>query len=72
MGKRITLAGLETEYLAFEGMKRILGINPLAGVIESRSGQIWGQFGGISKFSWHRICIYREKVVILQQPEMAG
>ena len=72
MGKQITLTGWKTEYLAFEGTKRLLGINTLAGVIESRSGQIWRQFDGIINFSWHRICIYRKKAVILQQPEMAG
>ena len=72
MGKQNTLANRKTEYLAFEGTKRLLGINPLAGRIESRSGQIWRQFGGIIKFSWHRICIYRKKAVPLQQPEMAG
>ena len=72
MGKRITLAGWKTEYLAFEGMKRLLGINTLAGVIKSRRGQIWRQFVGRSKFSLHRICIYRKKAVPLQQPEMAG
>lgn len=70
--KRITLAWWKTEYLAFEGTKRLLGINPLAWWIKSRSGQIWRQFGGICNFSWHRICIYRKKAVILQQPEMAG
>lgn len=30
MWERITLAVWETEYLAFEGTKRFLGINPLA------------------------------------------
>ena len=72
MDKQITLTERKTEYLAFEGMKRFLGINPLAGLIESRSGQIWRQFVGIINFSWHRICTYRKKAVILQQPEMAG
>ena len=72
MGKQITLMDRKTEYFAFEGIKRILGINPLAGWIESSSGQIWRQFGGFINFSWHRICIYREKAVPLQQPEMAG
>ena len=38
MGKLITLTGWKTEYLAFEGTERFLGINPLAGWIESRSG----------------------------------
>ena len=72
IGKRITLSEWETEYLAFEGTKILLGINPLAGRIDSLSGQIWRQFGGLCNFSWHRICIYRKKAVPLQQPEMAG
>ena len=71
-GKQTTLTDMKTEYLAFDGTKRFLGINPLAGWIESRSGQIWRQFDGIINFSWHRICIYRKKAVPLQQPEMAG
>ena len=40
MWKQITLTGWKTEYLAFEGTKRFLGINTLVGRIESRSGQI--------------------------------
>ena len=72
MGKQTILAEQKTEYLAFDGTKRFLGINPLAGGIESRSGQIWRQFDGLINFSWYRICIYRKKAVILQQPEMAG
>ena len=64
--------GGKTEYLAFEGTKRFLGINPLAVRIESRSGQILRQFDGLSKFSWHRICIYRKKAVPLQQPKSVG
>ena len=74
-GKQITLTGWtkrKTEYLAFERTKRFLGTNTLAGWIESRSGQIWRQFCGIINFSWHRICIYRKKAVILQQPLMEG
>lgn len=66
------LDGWKTEYLAFKGTKILLGINPLAGRIESRSGLIWRQFDGICKFSWHRICIYRKKAVILQQPKSVG
>ena len=65
MGKLITLTERKTEYLAFEGTKRLLGINPLAGGIESRSGQIWRQFDGIINFSWHRICIYTKKTTAL-------
>ena len=72
IGKQITLTDRETEYLAFEGTKIFLGINPLAGGIESRSGQIRRQFDGISNFSWHRICIYRKKAVPLRQPLMEG
>lgn len=72
MGKQITLTGWKTEYLAFDGTKRLLGINPLEGRIESRSGLILRQFGGFSNFSWHRICIYRKKAVPLQQPLMVG
>ena len=72
MGKQTTLTDRKTEYLAFDGTKRFLGINPLAVRIESRSGQIWRQFDGIINFSWHRICIYRKKAVPLQQPLMEG
>ena len=72
MEKQIILTDRKTEYLALAGTKRLLGINPLTGRIESRSGQIWRQFDGIIKFSWHRICIYRKKAVILQQPLMEG
>ena len=72
IGKQITLTDRKMEYFEFDGTKRLLGINPLAGGIESRSGQIWRQFDGIRNFSWHRICIYREKAVILQQPLMVG
>ena len=72
MGKQITLTDGENEYLAFDGTKRLLGINPLAGGIESRSGQIWRQFDGLCNFSLRRICIYRKKAVILQQPLMVG
>ena len=72
MAKQITLTDRKTEYLAFEGTKRFLGINPLAVRIESRSGQILRQFGGLINFYWNRICIYRKKAVILQQPLMEG
>ena len=72
IGNRITLTEQKTEYFAFDGTKILLGINPLAVRIESRSGQILRQFGGLLNFSWNRICIYRKKAVPLQQPLMVG